>query len=147
MLLEVGECEVTATAASDANYNEATATFTVTVQPVGTLVLNLDVIANDDTVNLTEKAAGFTIGGNTGSESGVTVRVTMGSQSPLTATSAAGGAWSVGVPANAAYITESSVTVTVSASKTGFTPPSAVTRTFAVDLTAPTARLHGADSP
>ena len=73
MLLEVGECEVTATAASDANYNEATATFTVTVQPVGTLVLNLDVIANDDTVNLTEKAAGFTIGGNTGSESGVTV--------------------------------------------------------------------------
>ena len=45
----------------------------------------------------------------------------------------------MGVPANAAYITESSVTVTVSASKTGFTPPSAVTRTFAVDLTAPTA--------
>ena len=138
MLLEVGECEVTATAASDANYNEATAGYTVTVQPVGTLVLNLDVIANDDTVNLTEKAAGFTIGGNTGSESGVTVTVTVGT-SALTATSAAGGAWSVGVPANAAYITESSVTVTVSASKTGFTPPSAVTRTFAVDLTAPTA--------
>ena len=121
MLLEVGECEVTATAASDANYNEATATFTVTVQPVGTLVLNLDVIADDDTVNLTEKAAGFTIGGNTGSESGVTVTVTAGT-TELTATSAAGGAWSVSVPANAAYITESSVTVTVSASKTGFTP-------------------------
>ena len=138
MLLEVGECEVTATAASDANYNEATAGYTVTVQPVGTLVLNLDVIANDDTVNLTEKAAGFTINGNTGSESGVTVTVTVGG-SALPATSAAGGAWSVGVPANAAYITESSVTVTVSASKTGFTPPSAVTRTFAVDLTAPTA--------
>ena len=138
MLLEVGECEVTATAASDANYNEATATFTVTVQPVGTLVLNLDVIAGDDTVNLAEKAAGFTIGGNTGSESGVTVTVTAGTTA-LPATSAAGGAWSVGVPANAAYITESSVTVTVSASKTGFTPPSAVTRTFAVDLTAPTA--------
>ena len=138
MLLEVGECEVTATAASDANYNEATATFTVTVQPVGTLVLNLDVIANDDTVNLTEKAAGFTINGNTGSESGVTVTVTAGTTA-LTATSAAGGAWSVSVPANAAYIIESSVTVSVSASKTGFTPPSAVTRTFAVDLTAPTA--------
>ena len=146
MLLEVGECGVTATAASDANYNEATAGYTVTVQPVGTLVLNLDVIANDDTVNIAEKAAGFTIGGNTGSESDVTVTVTVGG-SALPATSAAGGAWSVGVPANAAYITESSVTVTVSASKTGFTPPNDVTRTFAVDLTAPTAELHPRRSP
>ena len=43
------------------------------------------------------------------------------------------------VPANAAYITGTSVSVAVSASasKTGFTAPSPVTRTLAVDLAAP----------
>ena len=100
-------------------------------------MLNLDTIAGDDTVNLAEKAAGFTISGDTGSEEGAPVSVTVGSQSPLTATSAANGAWSVDVPANATYITGTSVNVSVSASKTGFTSPSAVTRTLAVDLTAP----------
>ena len=43
------------------------------------------------------------------------------------------------VPANAAYLTGTSVAVTVSASKTGYTPPSDVTRALAVDLTAPAA--------
>ena len=138
-LLAGGECEVTATAEGTTNYNRATATVTVTtVQPAGALGLNVDAIAGDDTVNIAEKAAGFAISGDTGSEADVTVTVTVGG-SALTATSAAGGAWSVRVPANAAYITESSVTVSVSASKTGFTPPSAATRTFAVDLTAPSA--------
>ena len=89
-------------------------------------------------MNIAEKAAGVTISGDTGTESGVSVTVTVGS-TPLTATSAAAGAWSVGVPANATYITGASVTVTVSASKTGYTPPSDVTRTLAVDLTAPSA--------
>ena len=145
-LLDAGTCEITATAEGTANYNQATATFTVTVQPVGTLVLNVDAIAGDSTVNIAEQAAGFTIGGNTGSEAGVSVRVTIGSQSPLAATSDAGGAWSVNVPANAAYITESSVTVTVSASKTGFTPPSDVTRLLAVDLMAPTASYSAPDA-
>ena len=137
-LEEVGSCEITATAASSANYNEATAAFTVTVAAAGALALNLDTIAGDDTVNIAEKAAGFTISGDTGTESGVSVTVTVGS-TPLTATSAAAGAWSVGVPANATYITGASVTVTVSASKTGYTPPSDVTRALAVDLTAPSA--------
>ena len=64
----------------------------------------------------------------------------------LTATSSTANpaAWSVSVPANAAYITESSVSVTVSASKTGFAPPSDVTRTLVVDLTAPSARTYTA---
>ena len=137
-LVGVGDCNITATAAGTANYNEATAAFTVTVQAAGALALNLDTIAGDDTVNIAEKAAGFTISGDTGSEAGVSVTVTVGG-TELTATSAAGGAWSVAVPANATYITGTSVTVTVSASKTGFTSPSDVTRTLAVDLTAPAA--------
>ena len=137
-LVGVGDCNITATAAGAANYNEATAAFTVTVQAAGVLALNLDTIATDDTVNIAEKAAGFAISGATGSEGGVSVTVTVGG-TELTATSATGGAWSVDVPANAAYITGTSVTVTVSASKTGYTPPSDVTRALAVDLTAPSA--------
>ena len=137
-LVGVGDCNITATAAGAANYNEATAAFTVTVQAAGVLALNLDTIATDDTVNIAEKAAGFAISGATGSEGGVSVTVTVGG-TELTATSATGGAWSVDVPANAAYITGTSVTVTVSASKTGYTPPSDVTRALVVDLTAPSA--------
>ena len=138
-LAGVGDCVVTATAEGTANYSQATADFTVTVQPAGNLVLNLDAVAGDDTVNIAEKTAGFATSGDTGSEAGVTVSVTIGSQSPLTATSAANGAWSVSVPADATYITGTSVTVTVSATKTGFTAPSSVTRTLTVDLNAPSA--------
>ena len=107
----------------------------------GTLVLTLDAIAGDDTVNIAEKAAGFAISGATGSEGGVSVTVTVGT-TELTATSAAGGAWSVDVPVNAAYLTGTSVAVTVSASKTGYTPPSDVTRALAVDLAAPSATIR-----
>ena len=120
--VEVGACVITATAAGTADWNQATATFTVTVAAAGALALNLDTIAGDDTVNIAEKAAGFAIGGATGSEGGVSVTVTVGS-TPLTATSDSGGAWSVAVPANAAYLTGTSVAVTVSASKTGYTAP------------------------
>ena len=137
-LVGVGDCNITATAAGAANYNEATAAFTVTVQAAGVLALNLDTIAGDDTVNIAEKAAGFAISGAAGSQGGVSVTVTVGG-TELTATSAAGGAWSVDVPANAAYLTGTSVAVTVSASKTGYTPPSDLTRALAVDLTAPSA--------
>ena len=98
--------------------------------PDGTLALSVDTIAGDDTVNIAEKTAGFAISGATGSEAGGAVSVTIGSQSPLTATSGSDGAWSVSVPANAAYITGTSVAVAVSASKTGFTSPDAVTRTL-----------------
>ena len=136
-LLGVGACVITATAASSNNYNEATDMFTVTMLAQGTLALNLNTVAGDDTVNIAEKMAGFTITGDTGTENGVSVSVTIGSQSPLTATSGSNGAWSVSVPPDASYITGTSVAVTVSASKTGFTAPNNVTRTLAVDLAAP----------
>ena len=138
--VEVGACVITATAAGTADYNEATAAFTVTVQAAGALALSLDEIAGDNTVNIAEKAAGFTISGATGSQGGVSVTVTVGT-TDLTATSAAAdpATWSVDVPANAAYLTGTSVAVTVSASKTGYTSPSDVTRALAVDLAAPSA--------
>ena len=65
-LAGVGSCVVTVTAESSANYNQETATFTVTVQD--TLALSVDAIATDDTVNIAEKTAGFAISGATGSE-------------------------------------------------------------------------------
>ena len=40
-LVGAGICEITATAAGSDHYNEASDTFTVTVQPAGALVLNL----------------------------------------------------------------------------------------------------------
>ena len=132
---------VTATAAASDDYNAATATFTVTVLPAGALALNLGVIAGDNTVSIAEQAAGFDIGGDTGAEVGVEVTLRVGSGT-LTATSAddAGTArWSVSVPANASYITGTSVEVEVNASKAGFSAPSAITRSLTVDLTAPTA--------
>ena len=150
-LVGAGACVVTATAAGTDDYNEATATFTVTVTSAGDLELNLDVIADDDTVNVAEKAAGFSIEGDTGTEAGVSVSVQVGTET-LTATSAdpdtadedGTATWSVSVPAAAAYITGTSVEVTASASKSGFTAPSDVERTLAVDLTAPTAPTYAA---
>ena len=112
-LVGAGDCEITATAAASDDYNAATATFTVTVRPAGALVLNLGVIAGDNTVSIAEQAAGFDIGGDTGTEVGVEVTLRVGSGT-LTATSAddAGTArWSVSVPANASYITDTSVEV------------------------------------
>ena len=147
-LAGAGSCEITATAAGTANYNEATATFTVTVQAAGALVLNLDAVAADNTVNIAKKAVGFTISGDTGTESGVDVTVQIGTET-LTATSAdnAGTAtWSVSVPADANYITGTNLAVEVNATKTGFTAPAAITRTLTVDLTAPTAPTYTAPS-
>ena len=145
-LLGAGDCEITATAAGSDDYNEATVGYTVTVQAAGALVLNLGVIAGDGTVNIAEKAAGFEIGGDTGTEAGVGVTVEIGGET-LTTTSAddAGTAtWTVSVPADAAYISGTSVAVEVNASKTGYTAPSAITRSLAVDLTAPTAPTYSA---
>ena len=138
----VGDCMVTATAAGTDHYNEATAMYTVTVNAAGTLSLNLNAIATDNTVNIAEKTAGFSISGDTGTEAGVTVSVAIG-LTTLTGTSAdvSGTAtWSVAVPPAATYITGTSVSVTVSASKIGFTDASDVTRTLAIDLAAPAVR-------
>ena len=145
-IVGAGACEVTVTAASTKDYNEATATVTVTVNAAGTLSLNLDTIATDDTVNIAEKTAGFSISGDTGTEAGVTVSVAVGSTTLTGASADVSGTakWSVTVPAEATYITGASVGVTVSASKTGFTPPSDVERTLTIDLTAPTAPSYTA---
>ena len=144
-LAGVGDCVITATAAGTDDYNEATATFTVTVQAAGALVLNLDTVATDNTINIDEKAAGFTISGDTGSQGAVSVTVTVGA-TELTATSAEAdpATWSVSVPADANYITGASLVVEVNATKTGFTAPAAITRTLTVDLTAPTAPTYTA---
>ena len=105
-----------------------------------TLTLRVaDDIAGDDTINIAEKANGFPISGDTGAESGVTVEVTIGT-GMLSTTSVAipAGDWSVIVPSNAGYIMGSSVLLTVTATKTGFTSATPVSRTLTVDLTAPT---------
>ena len=123
------------------------ALFVVALPAAGqtTLPLSLDTIAGDDTINIAEKAAGFTISGATGSEGGASVTVTVGT-TDLTATSASAdpATWSVSVPAAATYITGTSVAVAVNATKTGFNDASEVTRTLTVDLTAPTAPTYTA---
>ena len=147
-LVGAGECEITATAEGTADYNEGTATYTVTVQTAGVLVLNVGAIADDNIINIAEKASGFNISGDTGTESGVSVSVVIGSTT-LTTTSAddAGTAtWSVSVPSGATYIAGTSIGLTVSAAKTGFTAPSDVQRTLTVDLAAPTAPTYAAPS-
>ena len=147
MIVGVGGCVVTATAAGTANYNEDTDTYTVTVQAAGTLVLNVSAIATDNRVNIAEKAAGFSIGGDTGSVGGVSVTVTVGT-GELAATSSTEdpATWSVSVPADAPYISGASVDVEVNASKAGYTAPGAAERALAVDLVAPTAPTYAAPS-
>ena len=146
-LAELGKCVIKVTAVGTANYEEATDTFTVTVAPAGTLVLNVNAIATDGTVNIAERAAGFAISGDTGSEGGVTVTVRVGVQELTAVSSAANPAiWSVDVPGNAAYIVGPSVAVRVSAAKAGYTPAGARTSTLAVDLTVPTAPTYTAPS-
>ena len=109
------------------------------------LDLAVSAVAGDDTINIAEKAAGFSISGNTGSEIGVGVSVEIGTDT-LTATSSDDGngtaTWSVDVPSNAAYITGASLNATVSASKTAFTDATDVVRALAIDLTAPTAPTY-----
>ena len=117
----------------------ATDTATVTVQTAESLALNVGAIAGDDIINIAEKAAGFDISGDTGTEAGVAVSVQVGTAT-LSATSAddSGTAtWSVDVPADTPEISGTSVDVRVTASKAGYTSPSAVERTLTVDLDAP----------
>ena len=69
----------------------------------------------------------------------MTLRVGSGTLTATSADDAGTARWSVSVPANASYITGTSVEVEVNASKAGFSAPSAITRSLTVDLTAPTA--------
>ena len=131
-----GNCLITVTAAVTANYVGDTAIFEVKVDAAGMLALNLDAVATDNVVNIAEKATGFLVTGDAGSQSAATVTVKLGSGT-LTATSGAGGSWSATVPPGASYLTGTSVGLTVGATKSGYSPPADVTRMIGVDLTAP----------
>ena len=149
--LEVGETVVKVKVTAEDGTATQTYTLTLTRVSAGTLVLTVDAIAVDNVVNIAEKASGFAISGATGSEAGVSVTVTVGT-TELRATSADPNegdgddtaTWSVSVPPNADYISGTSVAVTVSASKTGFTAPSDEERTLTVDLSGPTAPSYTA---
>ena len=91
-------------------------------------------IAGDGTVNIAEKADGFSISGT--ATPGASVSLTVG-ETTLTAVAAdEAGAWSVTVPANSSDVEESLVSVTAEASKEDH-ESAAATETFRVDLTAP----------
>ena len=146
--LEVGAntIKVKVTAADDTK----TKTYTVAVtRAEPKLTLTANAITSDNVINIAEKAAGFTISGNTGTEAGVSVVVKVGSQTFDAVTSAiptgeTTATWSVSVPTAATYITGTSVAVAVSASKSGFTAPDKVARTLSIDLTAPSASTYTA---
>ena len=87
-LLAVGACTVKAATEATDNYNAAEAPFDITVNPAGALTLVVDDVAGDNTVNIAEKADGFSISGHTGSEAGVAVTVTLGTETFTAATSA-----------------------------------------------------------
>ncbi len=106
------------------------------------VTLNVDSVTDDNEINLSEHTSGFDVTGNTGTESGVTVEVTIGSETLTIVTSAiAAGAtdatWSVSVLGDRDYIAEGTVTLSVEATKTGFSSAT-VSRDLTVDLTAPT---------
>ena len=130
-----GTCAITASAAAtdDGNYNAGTATFSVKVLVEG-LTLRVDKIAGDNIINEEEKRDGFTISGDTGTESGVTVAVTIGGTALTSATSDANGNWSVSVPEDASSITEPSVWVLVTATPPNMSPTLTVSRELVVDL-------------
>ncbi|MXX93205.1 MAG: hypothetical protein F4Y63_07125 [Chloroflexi bacterium] len=98
-------------------------------------VVNGGGIAGDGTVNIQEKADGFSISGT--AAAGASVRVTVGGTTLAAVTANAQGGWSVSVPATNAYITEGSVSVSAQATKAGH-PTAAARAAFQVDLTAPT---------
>ena len=146
---DAGECTITVTAPGNDDYNLGTKSVTVTVQPLGTLTLNVTAITGDSKINFAEKTSGFTIEGNTGTVAGVSVKVTIGTQSPVTlpitnsakaldALSTDLAAWSVNVPKGAIYLTGgASLNVKVEVSKAGYTAANPVNHTLSVDLVAP----------
>ena len=142
-LKAVGKCTISVTAAATANYNEGTATFTLTVNLAGALPLSVAAVTGDDTINIAEQAAGFSISGATGSVADVTVRVTLGSETLTAAPSAIAAGetdatWSVTVPPAADYISGAGVDLTVAAARPGYTAPTPLSRSLTVDLSAPT---------
>ena len=109
---------------------EATAT------PTAPLQLTIDSVTGDDLINIQEKADGFAITGQAMMIENVAITVVIGDSGDLTATTDSGGNWSVAVPANAAYITQGALTITVNATLSGYEAMEA-TRQFTVDLLKP----------
>ena len=147
-IVGLGDCEVTASAAGDANYEaSAEVTFTVQVLSAGMLSVALETIADDDIVNAAEHGLGFVIsgtvttGGSVDGGRGIGDGGGGGTDLPA-ATTASDGTWSVNVGSDASYVVEPSVTVTVGATKTGHTDASEVTRPLTVDLTPPSSRVY-----
>ena len=136
-LLTAGACMITVTAAQTANYNEATASFTITVNAAGAVSVTLnDPIAGDDVVNIVEQRDGFAITG--AADAGATVTVTVGGMTVADSATATGGVWTITVPGNFAGITGASAEVVATASM-GTLNNGEARRTLTVDLTAPTA--------
>ena len=155
--LNAGDCTITVTAGGSANYNEGQDSVTVAVQPLGALKLSVAPITGDNTINLAEKASGFMISGETGTVTGVVVKVTIGIKDPpltlpaesakaLDAKQDAPAIWSVNVPINSVHLTAGAVAVKVEASKAGYTAATAVDRPLTVDLVAPAVRFTPANS-
>jgi len=143
-----GSCTISATAAGTANYNEVTrdVTFTVAEAPTVTVTLTAGIggeTVDDDIVNIAEKASGtLTLSGTV--QAGTTVTVTIGTSSPLSAT-VTGTTWELELEENAAYLTGTSVAVTVEATLAGSNPGTA-SGTLTLDLMAPTATYTRPDS-
>ena len=91
--------------------------------------------AGDGTVNAAERAAGFNITGT--ATAGAQVTLTVGATALPAVTADAQGAWSVAIPANAAYVRERTLSLRAIARKTGLTDARA-SATLSVDLTPPT---------
>ena len=127
----------------------------ITVSPVSVtntddeaqaLQLTVNAVTDDDIVNIQEKADGFAMTGQSMTVEGVAITVVIGARGNLTGTSDSGGNWSVAVPANASYVTEGTLDITVSATKVRYEAPD-LTHQVTVDLTKPTvqsARVAGA---
>ena len=143
---------------SDAAGNPATeATQTLTVdEHAPTIAIDSNLAGGDNTVNISEAAAGFAITGTTtGAESGqtVTVHIVDGSNAVVDSytTTAGSGTWSVNVTAaQAQALADGSYTVKADVSDAAGNPATEATQTLTVDEHAPTiaidSNLAGGDN-
>ena len=117
--------------------NEASATPRATrppPQPIASLTINAATVAGDGTVNKAEKAAGFAIGGS--SEAGASVTVTVGTTALSAVTAGSTGSWTVSVPTAASYVSDGRLTISATATRSGFSDGSA-SATVTVDTVPP----------
>ena len=103
-------------------------------QPIASLTINAATVAGDGTVNKAEKAAGFAIGGS--SEAGASVTVTVGTTALSAVTAGSTGSWTVSVPTAASYVSDGRLTISATATRSGFSDGSA-SATVTVDTVPP----------